>query len=37
MIIELGVLSVETKGLQPGPIIEPLVGSKIMRIVTVYL
>lgn len=32
MIIELGKVSVETKGQAPGPVQEPLVGSKTQRL-----
>ena len=31
VIVELGRVSVITNGCSPGPIIEPLVGSKVMR------
>jgi hypothetical protein len=31
MTVDLGTLSLVTKGCSPGPIVEPLVGTKVLR------
>jgi hypothetical protein len=36
-MFELGKASAETKGNSPGPVAEPMIGSKFMRWVIAYL
>ncbi len=37
MIVELGNVSIETKGSAPGDVSEPVVGSKIESLAVVFL